>query len=170
MTVVDTNGNQATASVDVLPRTSTLTFATVPAGLQLSVDGQNLYAPTSFASVVGMSRSLSTPSPQSLSGSNYNFVVWSDGGAQTHSVTVPTNGAGFTASFVQPTLLLTNGAGTLTMQWPAWAAPFSVWSATNLAPPVAWVQITGTFVTNSGNVLLNLPATNGAAFYRLQYP
>jgi hypothetical protein len=170
LTVTDTNGNQQSASADVLPRTSTLTFATVPAGLQLSMDGQSLNAPTSIVTVAGMTRVLSAPSPQSVSGSNYNFVVWSDGGAPTHNVTVPTNAANFTASFVSPALVLSNASGSLTLQWPAWAVPFSVWGATNLAPPVAWTPIAGALATNNGNLLLSLPATNGGAFYRLQFP
>ena len=117
-----------------------------------------------------MTRNLSAPSPQILAGSNYNFVVWSDGGAQTHNMIVPTNAASLTASFVQPALALSNAPGALTLQWPAWAAPFSVWGATNLAPPIAWSKITGALATNNENLLLNLLNPNGSAFYRLQFP
>ncbi len=170
LTVTDTNGNQQSASVDVSPRISTLNLATLPSGLQLSLDGQSLNAPTSLATVVGMTRSLNAPSPQSFAGSNYNFVVWSDGGAQAHNVIVPTNAAALTASFVQPSLIMSNLPGTLTLQWPAWAAPFSVWGTTNLTPPMVWTKITGAVATNGGNFLLNLSSTNGNGFYRLQFP
>lgn len=170
LTVTDTNGNEQSAFVDVLPRLGALNLATVPPGLQLSLDGQSMSAPTSVVAVAGMTRSLSAPSPQTLAGGNYHFVVWSDGGAPTHNVTVPTNAAGFTASFVPPSLVLSNAPRALTLQWPAWAAPFSVWRATNLAPPIAWTQFAGTMATNGGYLLLNLPDTNGSAFYRLQYP
>lgn len=170
LTVTDTNGNQQSASVDVPPRLGMLNLATVPAGLQLSLDGLSLNAPTSLVAVAGMTRNLNAPSPQIFAGSNYSFVVWSDGGAQTHNVTVPTNAATFTASFVQPSLLLGNVPGALTLQWQAWAAPFSIWSATNLAPPVAWTKISGVPATNNGTLLLNLPNASGSAFYRLQFP
>ena len=170
LTATDTNGNQQSTFVDVLPRLTTLNLATVPAGLQLSLDGQNMNSPTSVVRVAGMTRTVSAPSPQTLSGSNYNFVVWSDSGAQTHNISVPTNAASYTASFVQPSLALSNDAGSLTLQWPAWAAPFSVWSTTNLAPPATWTQITNAPSTNAGNFLLNLSVTNDTRFFRLQFP
>ncbi|MEY4916918.1 MAG: hypothetical protein RL616_831, partial [Verrucomicrobiota bacterium] len=170
LTATDTNGNQQSTFVDVLPRLTTLNLATVPSGLQLSLDGQSMNSPTSVVRVAGMTRTLSAPSPQNLSGSNYNFVVWADGGAQAHNVIVPTNAANYTASFVQPSLALSNSPGALTLQWPSWAAPFSVWSTTNLAPSATWTQITNAPSTNAGNLLLNLSTTNAACFFRLQFP
>ena len=167
LTVTDTNGNQQSGSVDVLPRLSTLNFATVPPGLQVSLDGQSMNAPTSVVAVVGMARSLNAPSPQALLGTNYPFVVWSDGGAQTHYVTVPTNAATLTASYVSPSLALSGGAGGLTLQWPAWAAPFSLWWATNLAPAPVWTKVAVVPATNNGSLQLSLPVTNGIGFYRL---
>ena len=95
----------------------------------------------------------------------------SDGGAQTHGVSVPTNGTTFTASYVQ--LALSLGAANpaaLTLQWPAWSSPFSLWSATNLASPISWQQVTNPPVSTNGNLLLTLPATNSSLFYRLQFP
>jgi arabinan endo-1,5-alpha-L-arabinosidase len=169
LTVTDTNGNQQATFVDVLPRLSTLNLDTVPTGLQLSLDGQSMNTPTSVVAVVGMARTLDAPSPQSLVSSNYNFVVWSDGGAQTHGVSVPTNAASYTASFVQPVLALSNGSGALTLQWPVWAAPFSLWSSTNLAS-TAWIKINDAPITNGEILLLNFPTTNDNAFYRLQFP
>jgi len=71
---------------------------------------------------------------------------------------------------VPPPLLLSNAAGTVALQWPAWAAPFSIWSATNLAPPVAWTKLTGVPATNNGNLLLNVSGSNANSFYRLQFP
>jgi len=169
--VADTNGNRQSTSVDVLPKIGVLNLDSVPTGLQLSVAGQSMNAPTSIVAVAGMTRSLNAPTPQNVGGSNYNFVVWSDGGAQSHPVSVPTNNTTFTASYLQPALSLTAGSpGHLSLQWPAWSAPFSLWSATNLAAPVAWSLVTTTPVTNSGSLLLDLPITNDTRFYRLQLP
>ncbi len=170
LTATDTNGNQISSFVDVLPRLTMLNLATVPDGLQVNLDGQSLTAPTSIVRVAGMTRNLSVPSPQTLFGTNYNFVVWSDGGMQTHSISVPTSAATYTASFVQPTLVFSDGVGSLTLQWPVWSAPFTLWSSTNLASPTAWTQITAPLITNAGSLLLNLPATNDNQFFRLQFP
>ena len=170
LTATDTNGNQQSTFVDVLPRLSTLNLATIPPGLLLNLDGESMTTPTSAVRVVGMMRTLSAPSPQNISGSNYNFVVWSHGGAQTHNINVPTNTTTYTASYVLPTVALSNGPGTITLQWPTWAAPFSIWSATNLTPPTTWTQITTPLTTNAGNLLLNLATTNESRFFRLQFP
>ncbi len=169
--VADTNGNQQSSFVDILPRIVALNLASVPPGLQLSVDGQSMNAPTSIVAVAGMTRSLNAPSPQSFAGSNYNFIVWSDGGAQTHGISVPTNGTTFTASYVPPTLSLSAAnPGALTLQWPAWSSPFSLWSATNLTSPTSWQQVTNPPASTNGTLRLTLPATNSSIFYRLQFP
>jgi hypothetical protein len=78
-----------------------VTMATVPAGLSLTVDGTNYAAPTAFTWVPGSSHLINTASPQ-LSGdghSRYLFDSWSDGGAQSHSITAPLEGATNTARF-----------------------------------------------------------------------
>jgi hypothetical protein len=168
LTATDTNGNQQSASADILPRLSTLTFATVPPGLQLTLDGQVLSAPTSVVSVVGLTRAVAAPPSQTLSGTNYPFVVWSDGGAAAHFVIVPTNAGSWTASYVPPVLALGSGAGAFTLQWPAWAAPFSLWWTTNLAPVPVWTPLAVVPATNHGMLQLTLPATNAVGFYRLQ--
>lgn len=169
--VTDTNGNQQSAFVDIPPRIAALNLTTVPLGLQLSVDGQSMNAPTSILVVAGMTRTLNAPSPQNISGSNYSYIVWSDGGVQTHGVSVPTNGTTFTASYVPPTLgLIATNPGLLTLQWPTWSAPFSLWSATNLGTPTVWRQVTDTPVSTNGTLLLSLPSTNSSIFYRLQSP
>lgn len=171
LAVTDTNGNQQSTYVDILPRIASLNLATVPPGLQLSVDGQGVIAPTNIAEVAGISRTLSAPSPQSYAGGDYNFVVWSDGGLQSHVVSVPTSNAVFTASYLQPVLTLNPASqGTLSLQWPDWAAPFSLWTTTNLARPSAWTQVTNAPVDSSGMMLLGLPLTNSSSFYRLQFP
>jgi hypothetical protein len=64
LTATDTNGNQQSTFVDVLPRLTTLNLATVPSGLQLSLDGQSMNSPTSVVRVAGMTRTLSAPSAQ----------------------------------------------------------------------------------------------------------
>jgi len=81
LTVRDAGGLTSTTSVDVVPRKSTITLASVPAGLQLTLDGQPVTAPASVLGVVGIQRTLGVISPQTLNGTTYEFVSWSDGGA-----------------------------------------------------------------------------------------
>ena len=77
---------------------------------------------------------------------------------------------GFIASFVSPGLTMSHAPGALTLQWPAWAAPFTVWSTTNLAPPVTWTQVTNMPATNGEALYLTLPNAGESSFYRLQFP
>ncbi|MEI8043374.1 MAG: hypothetical protein WCL11_18340, partial [Verrucomicrobiota bacterium] len=170
LTVCDAAGNQAAASQDVLPRVSVLNFDTVPSGLQFLFDGQMFNSPTNIAAVVGMTRLLSAPSPQTYAGTNYNFVLWSDGGAQAHAVSVPVTTATFLASFVQPQIALQYDGTTLNLAWPVWAGCLQLSTATNLTPPVSWSAATNTPVNSNGFMLVSLPADQSARFYRLQSP
>lgn len=171
LTVTDPNGYQQSVSADVLPQTSQMTFVTVPPGLSLSLDGQLLGTPASLPAVVGMSRQISAPSSQIDSGTNLSFVLWSDGGAATHYIIVPPTNAMFTASYVQPGVGITSsGSGTVSLSWPQWASGLALYSATNLAPPVSWSPVSGSFVNSNGWVILSMPLTNASSYYRLQSP
>ena len=78
-----------------------VTLATVPAGLNLAVDGTNYLAPAAFAWVPGSLHLIAAASPQ-LSGdghSRYSFDSWTDGGAQNHSITAQLAGGTNTATF-----------------------------------------------------------------------
>jgi glucose/arabinose dehydrogenase len=96
--VVDSIGLTNEVYRDVIPQTSTMTFATDPSGLQVTLDGQPLTAPQDVIGVVNMIRSLGAPSPQGI----YAFVSWSDGGAQTHEISTPASNTTFTALFTGP--------------------------------------------------------------------
>jgi hypothetical protein len=98
LTVTDSAGQSTTAIRDVLPRTVSLTLNTQPGGLQLTLDGQPVAAPHTFAAVVGMFRSIGAPN-QNAQGVNYTFRSWSDGGAQTHNITVPALAKTYTAVY-----------------------------------------------------------------------
>lgn len=168
--VTDTNANQQTISADVAPQTSVLAFNTVPAGLNLTLDGQSLTTPTSIVAVAGMSRMMGAPSPQFQAGTNYPFVLWSDGGAQSHYVTVPNTNSSYTASFVQPTVTIGASDGGLNITWPNWAAPMGLETTTNLTPPVVWSELGATPVQTNGVMEIHLPMTNNSQFYRLSLP
>ena len=99
LTVTDSGGLSTTTYVDVLPNTSVLTLATVPAGLQVTLDGQPATTPLSVTSVLGMVRGLGVVTPQTSGNNSYQFVSWSDGGAATHNIQTPTTNSAYTATY-----------------------------------------------------------------------
>lgn len=170
LVVTDTNGNQSAASADIEPKLSQLTFDTVPTGLPLALDGMAFTTPVSLAMVVGMNHSIVAPSPQVQSGTNYQFVVWSDGGAAAHVLTVPATNAIFIASYVPPVLVAQTYAGELKLSWPQWAGSMNLYSTADLRPPVVWLPVAITPVITNGWINIQIPATNGNMFYHLQLP
>jgi glucose/arabinose dehydrogenase len=103
LTARDSAGLSQTVFVDVVPRTATLSFATSPAGLQVTLDGQPMTTPQSVVSVVGMRRTLGVVSPQTSGGTTYQFQSWSDGGAATHEIVTPSAATTYTATFTPVT-------------------------------------------------------------------
>ena len=99
LTVRDAGGLTHTTQRDILPRTSRLTLATNPAGLQLRLDGQPVATPFSFDSVVGIVRNLEAPTPQTSGGTAYQFASWSDGGAAVHDISTPAANTTYTATY-----------------------------------------------------------------------
>ena len=71
---------------------------TPPAGAPLTLGGQSLA--TAFTqSLVGATRTLSVPLSTTINGVLYTFVSWSDGGAATHDVSVPSADTTYTATY-----------------------------------------------------------------------
>ena len=99
--VRDSAGLEHLTTRDVLPRTVTLSLATSAGGLGLTLDGQPVTATYSFTAVVGMLRSIGAPTPQVRSNGTYDFASWSDGGAATHTITVPLSNTTYTATFTK---------------------------------------------------------------------
>jgi len=168
--VADAAGNQSLVSNDLLPRLAVLNLATVPPGLTVTLDAQPVSTPASLVAVAGMTRTVGAPSPQTLGGTNYSFVLWSDGGAAGHRLAVPPSNAVFTAAFVFPELNIDpGGKDGLTLAWPSWAAPLTLVNATNLMPPVAWMTVTNVPVFSNGWATLTLPLGQGNQFFRLAF-
>ncbi|MBI4594904.1 MAG: fibronectin type III domain-containing protein [Candidatus Tectomicrobia bacterium] len=119
-----TNGNGNTSrSIELkvnLPYQN-YTVTTSPRGLSLLVDGVTVSSPRTFSWQVGSSHTLSVISPQiETSGSRQIYSSWSDGGTQSHRITVPSTSTTYTANFItQYSLTISTsplGAG--------WATPF----------------------------------------------
>jgi hypothetical protein len=70
----------------------------IPTGLDLIVDGALIATPCTFTWVSGSSHTLSANSPVNSLGIEYVWTSWSDGGAQTHTVT-PSASTTYTANY-----------------------------------------------------------------------
>ena len=73
LTVKDSAGLTRTVTRDILPRKADMTFATTPAGLQITLDGEQRVTPFTVTGVVGIIRAIAAPSPQTLNGLSYIF-------------------------------------------------------------------------------------------------
>ena len=72
----------------VWPQKVNLTFNTVPAGLTVYLDGIAKTTPFVYDTLLGFQHTLEIRD-QSVGATSYTFDSWSDGGAQTHTITVP---------------------------------------------------------------------------------
>lgn len=83
------------------------TIVTKPAGLTITADGTNYTAPVAFNWLPASTHTLAAPSPQvATNGQSASvFAAWSDNGAQSHSMVVPSSSMTNTAAFATNYLL-----------------------------------------------------------------
>jgi glucose/arabinose dehydrogenase/PKD repeat protein len=93
LTATDSGGLSTTTNVRLDPQTVDLTFGTTPAGLTLAVGSTSQTSPFTRTAILGSTLSVSAPSPQASGGTTYEFVGWSDGGAQTHNIVASAPGS-----------------------------------------------------------------------------
>jgi Divergent InlB B-repeat domain/Abnormal spindle-like microcephaly-assoc'd, ASPM-SPD-2-Hydin len=138
-------GNFATSAVQI-------TVTTSPAHLLVSVDGGTATAaPLVESWVPGSSHTIATTSPQSGgTGVQYLFSSWSDSGAISHSITVPSSATTYTASFATQYQLTTaanpSNGGTVS------PASGSFYNSGAIVPLSATANAGFTFVNWTGNV------------------
>jgi glucose/arabinose dehydrogenase len=111
LTVTDSLGATHSVFRDVKPLTSKITLKAVPWNAVVTIDGAPFKAtkrffqtrPVSFTAVEKQSRTIGAPSPQVIGSKTYVFSSWSDGGAQNHSIIVPSPNTTYTVTFVVQT-------------------------------------------------------------------
>jgi uncharacterized repeat protein (TIGR01451 family) len=86
LTATDAGGLTDTKTLRLDPRTVDLSFQSAPSGLQLSVGGTSSTTPFTRTVIEGSNNGISAPTPQTLGGTNYAWVSWSDGGTQSHNI------------------------------------------------------------------------------------
>ena len=90
LTATDSGGLAATASVRLDPKIVLLTFHSAPAGLEIVIGNVRKATPFGETVILGSTNTISAPSPQTLDSREHRFSSWSDGGAQTHTITAET--------------------------------------------------------------------------------
>jgi hypothetical protein len=78
---------------------STQTVTSVPNGLALVVDGIACTSPCSFQWAPGTTHTIAAGTQAGVSGTQYLFASWSDGGAFSHTVTAQSSSTTYTATF-----------------------------------------------------------------------
>jgi glucose/arabinose dehydrogenase len=101
LTVTDSKGAKDMKSVQLNPRTVSLTFKTKPGSLHLVVGSTSSVTPFSRTVIIGSTNTISAPAPQTKGPNNYFYGSWSDGGAQTHVIVAPTKNKTYTADYVK---------------------------------------------------------------------
>jgi hypothetical protein len=156
--------------------TVSVTIATSPSGLFISVDGVSYTAPQTFHWSPGSSHPIATTSPQAgAPGTQYVWSSWSDGNPNiSHSVTAPASGSTtYTATFTtQYFLTMNSAAGGAVSPQSGWFNSGQVVQISAMPNPgytfVGWAGSgTGSFSgsTNPMNITMNGPITEVASFF-----
>lgn len=103
LTATDSDGLSTTVSTFMNPSRVTLRLESSPAGLDLGLDGMLLPSPVQFEALVGYEYVVSAPD-DGFGSSLFIFSSWSDGGAQTHTITAPASTQTITAAFTETPL------------------------------------------------------------------
>jgi glucose/arabinose dehydrogenase/PKD repeat protein len=98
LTVTDSSGLTSTRSVIIWPRKVNLSFDTAPSGLTLYLDGIAYATPFVHDALIGFNHTIEARN-QSSGGSSYTFSSWSDSGAQTHTIVVPSTNRSYLATY-----------------------------------------------------------------------
>ncbi len=103
LTVTDSKGLKRTVTRDILPLKSTLSFATQPEGMRVTLDGTPVTTPASVVSVEGIQRTIGVISPQTFGGKNYVFDRWLHSGTASQTLNTPVNDITYTAVYKEST-------------------------------------------------------------------
>jgi glucose/arabinose dehydrogenase len=100
LTATDSGGLTDTKSIQLDPKTVTVTLNSSPGGFALVLNGSQAATPFTRTVIQGSQNSISAPSPQTKAKKSWGFKSWSDGGAQTHNV-IANGSASYTATYKQ---------------------------------------------------------------------
>ena len=105
---VDTAGASSKGIAFVVsPANVKITINSNPAGRAILVDGAPAGTPADFQWAPASLHALDIQSPQGVGLTRYRFSGWSNGGSLSQTITTPSAGASYTATFVAQSLLTT---------------------------------------------------------------
>jgi glucose/arabinose dehydrogenase len=99
LTATDSFGTQASVTRRLDPQTVVLSFQTAPTGLSLAVNAASSVTPFTRTVIIGSANSATATSPQTFDSATYTFSSWSDGGAQSRTITAPATNTTYTATY-----------------------------------------------------------------------
>lgn len=99
LTATDSRGLSTTVTREFRPRTVPVTVASVPSGLQITLNATPVKTPTTFTSWANWAVPLAAATQFDAAGRPYTFTRWSDGGAASHAYATPATAATVTATF-----------------------------------------------------------------------
>ncbi len=106
VTVTDDGGLTDTQTIQLNPKTVSLSFASVPSGAMVTIDSTDRTTPYSETFIQGAPVTV-TAAPTTGTGATIAaFSSWSDGGARSHTVTPPSTATTYTATYTRPTAAL----------------------------------------------------------------
>lgn len=150
LTVTDSGGLNDQECINLLPNTVTLTFQTVPNGLQLEYDGVSYITPFNVVTNVGAQRDLIAAPTQDC----HNFISWSDGGSASHTITIPATPQTYTATYALCPITITVDSG----QSKTYGAADPTFAYTSSVPSVT---LTGSLARVAGEDVGSYTITQG---------
>jgi len=161
------NGGKGMLTVSSPPPVN-ITIATSPSGRSIVVDGNTSTAPQTFSWTPGAQHTIGVTSPQGSGSTQYLFGTWSDSGAQTHTITVPSSPTTYTATFTTQYYLTTTATagGTISPGSGWYNSGVGVWVSAAAYGGYKFVGFSGSLSGSATpqNLTMNGPASITATF------
>ncbi|MET7283383.1 PQQ-dependent sugar dehydrogenase [Kribbella sp. NPDC005582] len=173
LTAKDAGSLTDVKSVRLDPKTTKLSFATEPSGLQVTYLDKKLKAPATETTITGSSGSVSAEPVQLVGPGLYKFASWSDSGARNHNFSAPETPASYTATYVPKRNLALKRPVTTSSVYGNRPGSLAVdgntttfWSSARSDPQ--WLRIDLGRVQVVNRVLLSWLSTSYAKSYQIQ--
>ena len=177
--VFDTVAVHSLVSISTVPDQSAFLGAAVPA-IPFTVGSATIPADSLVVTALSTNSSLLPSNNIVVSGTSSNrwvVLMPAAGRSGTSAVTLTVSDGVYSASTTftltvnplpQLSISTNEASGRIGLSWPLYAGGMTIWSATNLSPPVSWWRAAdATLATNDGNIVASFPATNTTRFFRL---
>ena len=139
--MTDSGGMTASVSRDLDPVLGTLSVASSPTGIPLTLAAETGSPPPPSTAIAGSAVAVSAPDGFDIGEDHYAFSSWSDGGEQAHDAVTPVGSGTITATFVKAGTV--EAPGTCSSA-PAGSAPTGAWTSGRIgtAGDIDWYKFT----------------------------